>query len=160
MVPAGCLGNFRVVGGRLLAGVIAVALSVGVTACGGSGGSSSADTTAVQRTVTQVLHALASGNGATVCSLATPAGRGTLAKALPHSTCTRVVDLVSAHLSATQKQALGTAKVGKVTINGDHATVPDTSITSAKGSLKGFLQSGAAPTRLTKQSDGSWRISG
>jgi hypothetical protein len=95
-----------------------------------------------------------------VCSLATKDGQAALAKAIPHASCTQVVDLVSAHLSSAEKQALQSAKVGKVTIDGSHASVSDSAITSSKGSLKGFLTAGSAPTKLTKQSDGSWKISG
>jgi hypothetical protein len=134
-------------------------VSLAIVGCGSSG-NSSADTTAVKQTVSRVLHALGSGDGTTVCALATKDGQAALAKAVPHSTCAQVVQLVGAHLSPTQKAGLESAKIGKVTLNGDHASVPDSSITSAKGSLKGFLESGSAPTQLTKQSDGSWRISG
>lgn len=130
---------------------------VGLVGCGGSSGSS-ADTTAVQQTVTKVLHGLGSGDGATVCSLATKDGQAALAKAIPHSTCPQVVDLVSAHLSSAQKQGLQNAKVGKVKIDGNHASVSDSAITTTKGTLKGFLE--GTPTKLTKQSDGSWKISG
>jgi hypothetical protein len=138
---------------------LGVIIAAGLPGCGG-GGDSSGDATKVSDTVTRVLHALGHGDGATVCSLATTAGQKTLARALPHSTCPKVVELVSRHLSPSQKVGLETAKVGKVRISGSHATVPDTSITSPKGSLKGFLQAGSTPTKLTKQSDGSWKISG
>jgi hypothetical protein len=134
------------------------AASLMLASCGGT--SSSSDAPQVQRTVTRVLHALGRGDGATVCSLATKAGQAVLAKAVPNSTCIQVVDLVSAHLSPAQKAGLESAKVGKVTINGSHATVPDQAITSSKGSLTGFLDAGNAPTQLTKQSDGTWKISG
>jgi hypothetical protein len=138
---------------------LGVIVAVGLAGCGG-GGSSSDDAAKVSDTVTRLLHALGRGDGAGVCSLATTAGQKTLARALPNSTCPKVVELVSRHLSPSQKAGLETAKVGKVHINGSHASVPNTSITSPKGSLKGFLQAGSAPTRLTKQSDGSWKISG
>ena len=137
----------------------AAAISAAVVGCGGSS-SSSADTAAVQQTVTKVMHALGSGDGKTVCALTTKDGQASLAKAIPHATCVQVVDLVSAHLTSAQKQGLQTAKVAKVNINGNKATVSDSAITSSKGSLKGFLQTGAAPTQLTKESDGSWKISG
>ncbi len=154
------MGVFRRRAGIPWSQTLAVAaVSVAVVGCGGSG-SSSSDTAAVQQTLTKVLHALGSGDGTTVCALATKDGQATLAKAVPHSTCAQVVDLVSAHLSSAEKQGLQNAKVGKVTISGNNASVSDTAITSTKGSLKGFLQAGAAPTKLTKQSDGTWKISG
>jgi ketosteroid isomerase-like protein len=143
--------------GPWIGALAALCAAAGLVGCGGSSGSS-ADTAAVQQTVTKVLHALGSGDGATVCSLATKDGQAALAKALPHSTCPQVVDLVSAHLSSAQKQGLQSAKVGKVKVDGDHASVPSSAITTSKGTLKGFLQ--GAPTKLTKQSDGSWKISG
>jgi hypothetical protein len=136
---------------------LGVIIATGLAGCGGS---SSGDAAKVSDTVTRLLHALGRGDGAGVCSLATRAGQKTLARALPNSTCPKVVELVSRHLSPSQKAGLESAKVGKVHINGSHASVPNTSITSPKGSLKGFLQAGSAPTRLTKQSDGSWKISG
>jgi hypothetical protein len=136
----------------------ATAVSLMIASCGGS--SSSNDVAGVQQTVTRVLHALGKEDGTTVCSLATKAGQAVLAKAVPNSTCVQVVDLVSAHLSPAQKAGLESAKVGQVKIDGSHATVPDHAITSSKGSLKGFLEAGSAPTRLTKQADGSWKISG
>jgi hypothetical protein len=136
-----------------------VIAGAGLAGCGG-GGSSSGDAAKVSNTVTRVLHALGHGDGATVCSLATTAGQRTLAQALPHSTCPKVVQLVGRHLSPAQRAGLESAKVGRVNISGGHASVPDTSITSPTGSLKGFLRAGAAPTKLTKQSDGSWKISG
>ncbi|HEY3727266.1 MAG TPA: hypothetical protein VGL51_08845 [Solirubrobacteraceae bacterium] len=131
-------------------------MSLTIVGCGSGG---SGDTGQVQQTLTKVLHALGSGDGATVCSLATKAGQNALANA-GHSTCQQVVKLVSDHLSPAQKTALENAKVGKVTIDGKHATVSDSAITTSKGSLKGFLQTGSAPTQLTKQSDGTWKISG
>jgi hypothetical protein len=139
--------------------VAVAAVSMAAVGCGGSS-SSSSDTAAVQQTVTKVLHGLGSGDGKTVCALATKDGQAALAKAVPHSTCAQVVDLVSAHLGSAEKEGLQNAKVGKVTIDGSHASVSDSAITSSKGSLKGFLQSGSAPTQLTKQSDGTWKISG
>ncbi len=136
-------------------GVIAV---VGLAGCGG--GSSSADRAKVSDTVSRVLHALGQGDGATVCSLTTESGQRTLARQVPHSTCAQVVKLVGEHLSPAQKAGLESAKVGKVDVKGSHASVPNSSITSPRGTLKGFLAAGAAPTRLTRQSDGSWKISG
>jgi hypothetical protein len=50
--------------------------------------------------------------------------------------------------------------VGTVTINGDHASIRDGDITSTQGKLKGFLQASAPPTKLTRQSNGTWKISG
>jgi hypothetical protein len=137
---------------------LGVATAVGLAGCGGGG--SSADKAKVSDTVTRVLHALGRGDGAIVCSLTTKAGQQTLARQVPHSSCPQVVQLVGEHLSPAQKAGLESATVGKVNVNGSHASVPNSSITSPRGSLKGFLDAGAAPTRLTRQSDGTWKISG
>lgn len=146
--------------GTLRDGLLAaLAVSVLIAGCGG-GGSSGNDASKVEQTVTTAFHALAAGDGATLCGLATPAGQRTLASALPHSNCANVIKLVSLHLTAAEKAALQSVKIKKVTINGDHATVSDADLTSSRGSLKGFIRSGSAPTRLTRQSDGSWKLSG
>lgn len=139
---------------RLLA---ALAVSASLAACGG-GSSSSSDVAKVKQTITRAFHALATGDGATLCSLATPAGQRALASAAPHSTCAKVVQLVSAHLTPSQKAALESVRVTKVTVSGNQAAVSNTDLTTAHGSLKGFINSRSAPTRLTKQPDGSWKI--
>lgn len=137
---------------RALAATVAAAALAG---CGGGG-----DVAKIQQTVARVLGALGRGDASTVCSSATAAGQAAFAKVLPNSTCTEVVTLVSDHLSPAQKAALESARIGKVEVHGDHASVPNTSITSTKGSLRGFLQAGSAPTQLTNESDGTWKISG
>jgi nitrous oxide reductase accessory protein NosL len=140
---------------RLLAAVVVSAV---LAACGG--GSSNNDAAQVKQTVTRAFRALATGDGATVCSLATPAGQKTLAAALPHSTCPTVIKLVSVHLSPQQKAGLESVQIKKVEVNGIHATVSDADLTSAHGTLKGFINPNSPPTKLTKQSDGSWKLSG
>jgi nitrous oxide reductase accessory protein NosL len=144
------VGTFR---NRLLA---ALAVSLVIAGCGGG----SSEATKVEQTVTRAFHALATGDGATLCSLATPAGQKSLAAAVPHSSCAAVIKLVSAHLTASQKAGLESLKIKNVTINGDQATINDSDLTTAHGSLKGFIESGSPPTKLTKQSDGSWKLSG
>jgi len=141
---------------RLLAGL---AVSAVLAACGGGGSSSSPDAAKVKQSITRAFHALAAGDGATLCSLTTAAGQQALASAAPHSTCAKVVALVGAHLTPSQKAALNSVQVNKVTVSADHATVNSSDLTVAHGSLKGFIDSKSAPTRLTKQPDGSWKIS-
>lgn len=149
----------RIPGRRLFC---ALALCALVGACGSSSSASSTadNATQVKHTLTTVFHALASGDGKTLCSLATPQGRQRLAAALPHTSCAGIVKLVTAHLSHAQKAALASIQIKKVTVHGSVATVSDTAITSTRGSLAGFIQPGSAPTTLTKQPDGSWKISG
>ena len=133
-----------------------LALSIALAACGGQ----SADASHAAGTLTRAFHALASGDGATLCSLATSAGQKTLAAAVPNSSCEKVVNLVSAHLTVKQKAALASVHVNKITVTGDRATVRAADISSDHGSFKGFLEPGSAPTKLAKQADGSWKISG
>jgi hypothetical protein len=147
--------SVRFLGIRLLA---AVAVSAALAACGG--GSSNNDAAQVKQTVSRAFRALATGDGATLCSLATAAGQQELASGLPHSTCAAVVKLVSEHLSPQQKAGLESVQVKNVVINGNHATVSDADLTSAHGTLKGFINPNSPPTKLTKQSDGSWKLSG
>jgi predicted anti-sigma-YlaC factor YlaD len=137
---------------------VAVALSAVLAACGSS--SNSQDVAQIKQTLTRAFRALARGDGATMCSLATPAGQKTLASAVPHSSCASVISLVAAHLSAAQKAGLSSVRIKNVTLHGNHASVSDADLSAAHGTLKGFLQPGSAPTQLTKESDGSWKISG
>jgi hypothetical protein len=145
--------------GRCL--LAALALSAALTACGSSSGSGQDTAVAqVKQTLTRAFHALATGDGATLCSLATAQGRKTLAAALPKSSCASIIKLVTAHLSPSQKAALASVQIKRVTLNGGQASVSDRDITSAHGSLRGFIQPQSAPTVLSKQPDGSWKISG
>ncbi len=127
--------------------------------CGSSTGLSG-DASHAANTLTRAFHALGTGDGGTVCSLATTAGQKSLASAVPHSTCAQVVTLVSAHLTTNQKAALRSVKVKNVSVKGNLATVRAKDISSAQGSFKGFLSAKSAPERLSKQSDGSWKIAG
>jgi hypothetical protein len=110
--------------------------------------------------MTHELMAVARGDGVTACSLATPTGQARLAKSIPGATCRQVVSLLADRLSPAIKDGLGSAHVTRVTISGDTATVQDSDISSTRGSLAGLLQPGSPPTVLTKQPDGTWKISG
>ena len=79
---------------------------------------------------------------------------------MPGASCAKVVDLVSGHLTAAQKAALSTVRIANVSVHGSQATVRSRDITSRRGSLRGFISKSSAPTRLRKQSDGSWKIEG
>jgi hypothetical protein len=138
---------------------LAIVLSAAavVAGCGSSGTS---DTTKVKQTVKTAFADLANGNGQGFCSLATPAGQKSLAQNLPGSTCAKVLTLVSQHLSAKQKEGLRNATVKAATVKGNTATVKNSDITTGKGSLSGVLGSSSASTTLTKQSDGTWKLSG
>ncbi|MEO8968968.1 MAG: hypothetical protein ABI355_15100 [Solirubrobacteraceae bacterium] len=136
-------------------------LSLLLAACGGTGGGQvSADGSHAAQTLTRAFHALATGDGATICGLATPAGQRSLAAAVPGASCAKVIRLVSAHLTTAQRAALDSVRVKNVSVSGGEATIRATDIVSRHGSLRGFLSAKSAPTRLHKQSDGSWKIEG
>jgi hypothetical protein len=130
-----------------------------IAGCGGQG-SGASDVAKVKQTLLREFAAVANGDGATACSLATASGRAKLQSAVPGASCEEVVKVAAQRLPGSVKEGLLTAKVNRVTIRGETATVQDADITSSRGSLAGFLQPGSAPTTLTKQSDGSWKISG
>jgi len=135
-------------------------LSLLLAACGGASAVNTADGSQAAKTLTRAFHALATGDGATICALATPAGQRSLAAAVPGSSCAKVVALVSAHLTSAQKAALASVRVKHVAVSGREATIKATDIVSSHGSLSGFLSVKSTPTRLRKQSDGSWKIEG
>lgn len=142
-----------------LAGTLGtVALAVAGAGCGG--GSGGADAAKVKQTVRQALTALASGNGPAFCALATAGAQAELARTTPGASCRQVVTRISNQLSPAVKLGLRHARVGKVTIDGDHASIRAGNITSTQGTLEGFLQASAPPTRLTRQADGTWKIAG
>jgi len=134
------------------------ALLVGFLVAGCGGGTD--DVAKVKQTMTRFLAAMADGDGATACSLATASAQAKLERASPGTSCEQDVSILSGRLSSEIKDGLRSAQIKKVTIDRDTATVQDADITSTRGSLTGFLQPGSAPTVLKKQSDGSWKISG
>jgi hypothetical protein len=139
-----------------LAGVLAV-VALGLAGCGGG---VNADAAKVKQTVQRALAALADGNGPAFCALATAGAQAELARTTPGAGCADVVRRISRELSDRVKLGLRSARVGRVSLSGDHASIRAGDITSTRGSLKGFLQASAAPTKLTRQSNGSWMIAG
>jgi hypothetical protein len=111
-------------------------------------------------TITRAFRALARGDGATVCSLTTAAGRRSLAASLPHASCAKVVALASQRLTTAQRAALASVVIQHVTVSGDQATVTGADVSARRGSLKGFIDSHSEPTHLSRQPNGSWKISG
>lgn len=141
--------------------VIVVGASAVLAGCGSSGQTSTnADVQHAKATVVRAFHALASGDGATVCSLTTASGRRTLAASLPHASCAKVVALASRRLTPAQRAALASIEVKHVAVSGRRAAVTDADLRSRHGSLQGFINPSSAPTALSKQPDGSWKISG
>jgi len=137
-----------------------VTLGLLLAACGSAGAPNTADGSHAAQTLTRAFHALASGDGATICGLATPAGQRSLAAAVPGSSCPKVIALVSPHLTSAQKAALASVRVKNVAVSGREATIKATDIVSSHGSLRGFLSAKSTPTRLHEESDGSWKIEG
>ena len=136
---------------------VVLPLCLMLAACGAAG---SADGSHAAQALTRAFHALGTGDGATICALATPAGQRSLASAVPGASCAKVISLVSAHLTPAQKAALGSVHIRHVSVNGREATIRARDIVSSHGSLRGFLSPRSAPTRLRRQSDGSWKIEG
>lgn len=106
----------------------------------------------------QALADLATANGQGFCALTSPAGQTKLAHTLPGYSCAKLVMLISKHLPPAARTGLQHASVKDVTIHGSVATVRAADITASQGSLKGFLTDNGKPTRLVRQSDGSWKI--
>lgn len=136
--------------------VLAAALGAAFAGCGSSAPNSTAQ---VKKTIVQELAAVADGDGKRACQLATPAGQAALTRGLTGAGCAEVISLFGKHLSSRQKAALLDAYVKRVTINGNTATVQDADIGTTSGHLTVFVQPGSGSTVLTKQPDGSWKIS-
>jgi hypothetical protein len=142
-------------------GLAAAACAAALCGCGGGGGSGGvSEATKVKQTVEKALTALANHDGAGFCALSTKGAQAELAKTTPGSTCSQVVDRISNQLAPQVRVGLRNARVGTVTLHGDQASIRAAQITSTRGSLKGFLQASAPPTKLARQSDGSWKIAG
>jgi hypothetical protein len=142
------MGRFR---------VLVVMLGLVAAGCGGSSnaGPSAADVAKVKSTITQALAAVANGDGATACSLATTTGQATLAKLVGSSSCTSAISLLASQLPPNTKAALRDAQVKKVSISGNTATVNNADITAPQANI-GDLP--LPPTVLVKQPDGSWKL--
>ena len=99
--------------------VIVVSIAVLLAACGGGGGSSSDE---VRSTWKDAATAAAEGDGTHFCALVTSAGKRAITSqtSLP---CEDSVRLLGSRLSAADKAAIRGAKITKVTVHGDDATV-------------------------------------
>ncbi len=137
------------------AGVLGLIVVV-VAGCGSSHSSSnSGDVAKIKSTVTRAFAAIASGDAATACSLATPAGQSTFEKLLGASSCTKAVAEIGSVLTPQMKAALKSAQVKKVSISGNTATIKNSDITAPQANI-GALP--LPPTVLVKQPDGSWKL--
>jgi phage-related minor tail protein len=147
--------------GKRIPVVAALVTATGLIAagCGGGSGGGSADTANAKQTMTRFLSAVAAGDGPTACSLVTTSGQVKLG-ATAVGSCSQSIALLSAKMSPELKKALQSAQVNKVTINGTKATIQNADVTSTQGDLSSFLKPGRPPSVLTKQSNGTWKISG
>jgi hypothetical protein len=136
-----------------------LALALGAAGCGGGSG----DEQAAKQSLQHFLGAIARGDGNAACALVTPAGQQALARQIAAATrsthtvnCQVILTETAKLLTPQFKQALQTAQVSKVTINGSTATVRSQDVRSPKGSLAGILPA-TAPTKLAKVG-GVWKI--
>lgn len=131
-------------------------VAVVVAGCGGSNNASnSGDVTKIKSTVTRAFAAIADGDAATACSLATPTGQATFEKLLGASSCAKAVAEIGGVLTSQMKAALKSAQVKKVSISGNTATIKNSDITAPQANI-GALP--LPPTVLVKQPDGSWKL--
>jgi hypothetical protein len=132
---------------------VVVAAALAVAGCGGSSG----DEQQVKNTVTTFMSALARGDGAKACALATSAAQQHLVGQASQAggNCQAIIATISKRLPASVKQGLESAKVKKATVKGDTATVSDKDISSSSGDLSPFLGSGS--TTLKKE-NGQWKL--
>ena len=137
-----------------------MAVVVAVAACGGTTGGRAADVSRVKAVVHRALADLAAGDGPGFCGLATSAGQAALGTTLPGYTCAELVVRVSRQLTPAERTGLAHAHARRVTITEGRATVRDVDIVAGRGTLAGFLSADSAPTTLSRQSDGSWKIAG
>jgi hypothetical protein len=139
---------------RISALAAVLVTSLVLLGCGGGGG----DEQAVKNTVTQFMSALARGDGAKACGLATTQAqqRLTAQGAQAGGSCPQIISAISKRLPPQIKQGLETAKVKKASVKGDTATVADSDISSSAGNLGPFLGGG---TTTLKKEGGTWKLS-
>jgi hypothetical protein len=133
-------------------------LGVLVGACGGS----SSQTDKAKSAVTGFFRAVADDKGDPACNLLTDAAVGELDKiafslTAPGS-CPEAIRIVNRQLDSDAKKALKSAKVNRVTITGDRASVADNDIVLKSGGTTGlFRNSNPEPLQLQKVG-GDWKI--
>jgi hypothetical protein len=109
----------------------------------------------------QFMHAVAAGDGVTACALATPEAQAQLLQQVGQTgaDCVQAIPVVSADFSPATRDGLATATVTEVGFDGDTATVADEDIKSSQGDLSAFLDPDSPPAVLTRQPDGTWKLS-
>ncbi|MGI9023062.1 MAG: hypothetical protein ACR2HV_07515 [Acidimicrobiales bacterium] len=139
----------------LLAAVVAIV----VAGCGGS----TSDSDKAKSTVTEFFEAVANGKGDTACALLTDSAIKELNSAAfllrAPASCAEAIETFNRQLSSDDKKSLKSAKVNRVTVTGDRATVADNDIVLTSGGEAGlFRNNDPRPVALEKIGS-DWKIS-
>jgi hypothetical protein len=132
---------------RMMVGGAGLAVAVAIAGCGGGGGGDLSSPAATTKTY---LTGVGKGDGAAACSALSPTLRqqalqSAKSSGIKASSCASLFAQVKAHLSSDQRKKFLDAKVTKVSVSGNTATV-------------GVAGASSSPT-LIKQG-GKWLITG
>ena len=148
---------------RLVPSIASLAACAALAAFAGCGGSGANPDQAVKQAVVQFLAAVGRGDGKTACQHVTPAGQRALANQIAAATqakrtvsCDVIISQIGKLLPADVKTGLQNAKVLKVTVSGNNASVRDQDIQATKGNLQAFLQGG--PSTKLQKVGGDWKV--
>ena len=146
---------------RRLASVVA-ALAVTALVVAGCGDSESEEDR-VKDTVTGFFDDVAEGEGQAGCARLTDSAVKELSAAAfllqPPASCQEALEAASRQLGDEEKEALKSAKVIRVTVTGDRATVSDSDIElDLEGQSSVFRNNDPKPVQLEKSGE-DWRIS-
>lgn len=141
--------------------VVAALLATALVAAGCGDPESEEDK--VKDTVTGFFSDVAEGEGQAGCARLTDSAVKELSAAAfllqAPASCQEAVELASRQLGDEEKNALKSAKVNRVTVTGDRATVTDSDIElDLEGQSSVFRNNDPKPIQLEKSAD-DWRIS-
>ena len=143
------------------AGVLAALLAVALVAAGC--GDSESEEDRVKGTVTGFFDDVADGQGQAGCARLTGSAVQELSASAfllqAPASCQEAVELASRQLGDEERKALKSAKVNRVTLEGDKATVADNDIVlDLEGQSSVFRNNDPKPMQLEK-SGADWKIS-
>jgi hypothetical protein len=147
-------------GRRLVAGLLSIlAVAVMVGGCGDS----ESDEDKVEGTVTGFFENVADGEGKSACARLTDSAVKELSAASfilqAPASCEEAVELTAKQLGDEEKEALRSARVGRVTVTDDRATVADNDIEiDLEGQSSVFRNNDPNPIELAKSGE-DWKIS-
>lgn len=147
-------------GRRLVAGLVAgLVAAVTVAGCGGS----ESDEDKVESAVTGFFANVADGEGKTACARLTDSAVKELSAAAfilqAPASCEEAVELTTKQLGDEEKKALRSARVERVTVTENKATVADNDIeVDLEGQSSVFRNNDPNPIELVKSGD-DWKIS-